>query len=425
VCGLGDPTYLPLLAELARPGDVDLHFLPGAFVAEARAAGLPAYDLLAGLDAATMRRIAAGHDRFVEGIAGIGAVLAGSFRAGGRALWPRTRKSVVRIVADAAKQARIVECVLEALARETRLAAAVLGVDTVPAGRAVAAVARRLGVPTVLVPHGVFGRPRVAMRWHGTEPFTDLVCAPGQFSRDGYIAGGARPEAVPLTGSPRWDIYAAIDPPARSACRAAVSHALGLDPTAPILVYGASWNERETAHSRAHLLGLLAVYRGVLAAVRANPGVQLVVKLHPGEMTRPGLDQSALLEGYAGVARRAGVERIAVTGGYKTELLAAADLVVSINSNLGLEALLCGRPLVNVPFMAGDADILFTPAPGLVALRGPADTAEAVGALLADAARREQLAAGALEGVRRWVHEPDGRAGERVAAVVSRLAEAA
>src|SRR5262249_29877088 len=210
-----------------------------------------------------------------------------------------------------------------------------------------------------------------------------VVCAPGPFSRDAYVAGGARPDAVPLTGSPRWDAYAAIDAPARRAHRTHAAQALGLDPGRPILVYGPSWVERSTASSSRHLLGLLVIYQGVLAAVSEHPGVQLVVKVHPGEFTRPGLDRAALLAGYAGVARRAGVERVVVTPGWKTELLAAADLVVTVNSNLGLEALLCGRPVVNVPLMAEDAGILFSPGPGLVALDDPAETAEAVGALLA------------------------------------------
>jgi len=129
--------------------------------------------------------------------------------------------------------------------------------------------------------------------------------------------------------------------------------------------------------------------------------------------------------GYVGVARGAGVTRIAVTAGHGPELVAAADVVVSVNSNLGLEALLCGRPVVNVPLLAEEADALFTPDLGVLALRTPAETAAAVSAVLADPVLRARLATAGAEAVHRYVHAPDGCASERVAAVVAGVVQAA
>jgi len=428
VFALNEGAYLPLLRALACGDNCDLHLAPASLVAPARAEGIAALDACAGLDAAATARIEAERSRLIGRLAHLEATLARSFVLEGRSLWRRLREPFVRTLLDAAREVATVTVLVEALARDGALAGVVLGFDTIPAGRAAVAAARRLGVPTIHVPHAVLGRPRVRIPWQGSQLYANVVCAPGEFSRAGYLAAGARPEAIALTGSPRWDQYAALDEPARLAHRAAVSCALRLDPSAPILVYGPSWLERSTANSCRHLTASLDIYQGVLAAVRAHAarGVQLVVKLHPGELGRPGLDPASLLEGYAGVARRAGVERIAITAGYKEELLAAADLVLTVNSNLALEALLCGRPVVNAPLLAEEADVLFAPQDGVdggvLALRHAGETAAAVSQVLADAGLRARLAARAGETVHRYVHAPDGHASERVASLVRGLA---
>jgi hypothetical protein len=94
------------------------------------------------------------------------------------------------------------------------------------------------------------------------------------------------------------------------------------------------------------------------------------------------------------------------------------------HSNLCLEAMLCGRAVVNVPLIPEEAALLFTPGArhGVRALGHPGEAADAVADLLADAGARMRLAAAALRSVRRYVHAPDGCAAERVADVVARVA---
>jgi hypothetical protein len=276
----------------------------------------------------------------------------------------------------------------------------------------------------VHVPHAVLPRPNVPAPWQGSRVYADVVCAPGEFSRAQYVGYGAAPEAVALTGAPRWDGHAGRDEAARARLRAETAAALRLDPAAPIVVFGPSWVERSTANASQHVQGALAVLQGVLAGVARRPDAQLVVKLHPGEMARPGVKLDALAQGYLGVARRAGVERVTITGGHRAALVATADLLVGINSNLCLEAMLCGRAVVNAPLIPEEAALLFTPgdADGVRALGHPREAADAVADILADAGARVRLAAAAHRSVRRYVHAPDGRAAERVADVVARVA---
>src|SRR5262245_19523931 len=184
VYGLNDPAYLPLLGRLAER--FELHLLPAALLEPAAAAGIAPRDALASLAPAAYERIEATRTDVVARLAGTGASLAERFVVAGHLLWPRLQQSFVHTLLGAARQAAAVTEVMEALATRRSLAAVVLGFDTLPGGRAAAAAARRLGVPSIHVPHAVLERPRVPLRWQGTQVFADLVCAPGEFSRTGY-----------------------------------------------------------------------------------------------------------------------------------------------------------------------------------------------------------------------------------------------
>src|SRR5262245_25116747 len=363
VFALSDPALLPLLVALGRSGEFELHLVPGKLVDRLRQAGVRAHHAFDLLDSATAARIEERGQRFADELVAREPVVARHFGDVAAPLWRRLRTPLtarlrnVHVTAEAARE------MLERLAARHGLAAALLGFDTVPVARAAVATARRLGVPTIHLPHGILGRPRLPTPWQGARMFADLVCAQGEFSRAGYLAGGADPARIRVTGCPRWDEYAGLTPAVRHAMRADIAGPLRLDPDRPIVVFGPSWVERQTANAaRFRSLGL-EVYRQVLQALRAHAdrGAQLVVKLHPGELTRSGMEPKALVDGYLAVARRAGLGQITVTSEYKRELLAVADAVVVVNSNLGIEALLCERPVINVPLLPDDADALFTP----------------------------------------------------------------
>jgi len=420
VLGMADPDLAGLLGALAARG-FRLHVASPTMLEAAAAAGVACENAFALLDEAARAGMEAARAALDARLTAHAGALRWRFQVGGAALGDRIGTRLATVLDVAAQQALAVTVLAEALAARGELAGIVLGHDTIPVGRAAALVARRLGVRTVHVPHAILPRPRVAAPWQGARVYADVVCAAGEFSRAQYVGHGARPDAVVVTGAPRWDVHAGGDAGARARCRAETAAALGIDPARPTVVFGPSWIERSTANASQHVQGALAVFQGVLAAVARRPDVQLVVKLHPGELTRPGLDVARLARGYLGVARRAGVERIVLTGGHRAALVATADVLVGVNSNLCLEAMLCGRAVVNAPLIPEDAALLFTPGDGdgVRALRHPGDVADGLADLLADAAARTRLAAAAREGVRRWVHAPDGRAAERVAEVVA------
>lgn len=219
VYGPTDPAYLPLLRALGAHG-FRLHILPNALVEPARAAGIDADDALAVLDAAARARVREARAALAARLRGLDVQLQAIFTAGPLALWDGMREAASAALVEAGEQVAVMAAVVDALAARGQLDGIVLGYDTLPAGRAAVETGRRLGVPTVLVPHAVLPRPRVAMPWQGARLFADVVCAPGAFSRAGYLAHGAAPDAVVPTGCPRWDESAGLDEAGRPAAPA-------------------------------------------------------------------------------------------------------------------------------------------------------------------------------------------------------------
>ena len=135
---------------------------------------------------------------------------------------------------------------------------------------------RGRSVPTLHVPHGVY-----MDTWRGNvgdDVHDDIVCewiaAAGPYQREWYIARGAYPEKVIVTGLPQWDVWA------KGVDREYAQRALCLDPDRPTVAFMSSWIQTTNA------LGIHdLVDRSFVEFLRASKDAkwQAIVKLHPGQ----------------------------------------------------------------------------------------------------------------------------------------------
>ena len=278
-------------------------------------------------------------------------------------------------------------------------------------GRALVIEAKRRKIPSAGLQHGFIYRhwlnyqhePDELAPADGTPgfPHPDRTFVFDRLAGDHLERAGHLPaSAVCVTGNPRLDELAARVAAVTPAARTAIRGRLGvLDEDAQRLVLLAA-KHREV---RAELPAL----RDVLAAL---PSVRLVVKPHPAETP----DVYVELRGLANVT-------VLPAGADLAELLAAADLIVTMNSTVAVDGLLLGVPALVVglpnnlsPFV--DAEVM---ASGQTDLRG------ALEAVLYDRARRHQLAQAGRAFVSRAGLCADGRAADRTAAGILELRRSA
>ena len=207
--------------------------------------------------------------------------------------------------------------------------------------------ARRLGVPIVVVQHGVVypGNPEYCHPLLDGLVRADLTCVFGTYERDVLVGqGGFDPTTVLVTGSARSDPDHAADP-ASPTERADVRRDLGVAEGDRTVVVSVAHNE---VAGDLHSVNMVARMLG-----GPLPGVHVVFKLHP--MERSEGRYRATLEG---MAQAGGYDPppISVVRDYDLfRLLRAADAHLGQYSTVLTDAILAGTPsMIAIGFAYSD-----------------------------------------------------------------------
>lgn len=278
-------------------------------------------------------------------------------------------------------------------------------------GRALVLEARRRRIPSVGLQHGFIYRhwlnylhERDEMAPSETQPRDcgfprpDLTLVYDRSTAQHLVEHGHfPPTAVEVTGSPRLDalIYTIrrLDAHAVAAARVAV----GAGPDQALVLVASKYSQIQPA------------FGALVDAARASPNVCLVVKCHPAEIPAP-YERAA-----AGVRN----VRLAPSAAALPALLAAARLVVTVNSTVAIDAMVLGIPSLVVALPNN-----LSPFVEAGAMDGAASNAEigpALGALLYDEERRTRLARAVRDFMDRNAIGSDGRSAERSAEAILQL----
>jgi len=263
--------------------------------------------------------------------------------------------------------------------------------------------ARRRAIPTL----GLQLFALNADSWRPTLDVDHFLCF-DDYSRDTVAeTAGFPPERCSVIGAARWDQLIAR---ARGFDRERERAALALDAEERLVMLATQPLDMEENHALIDL---------TIEALSAVPQARLVVKLHPAEK------DERLAAFRRQVAASPLAERTVVTREHDTyRLLAAADLVVNVFSNVGIEAAILGLDVVAVE-IGVDTEMFSLGSLGLVEAARSRETAIAqIRGLLTDEERR--AAARRLRDAyfERNPQLRDGRSLDRLAAILEQAADA-
>lgn len=282
----------------------------------------------------------------------------------------------------------------------------VLNEDMTPPPRALVAWGRTHGVPSVQLSHGV----------ELFQPYTvhadlqaDVTAVFGERGMEGYRDIGLDISSLRITGNPAWDHYAQLQP-RRAELRAAIAAEHGLSPHLPIVVFGTTWSANLTAHSDEGIHGhtLRAFLLAAQKLVRSGLTAQFVVKDRPGA---PAAAHQQIPRLFADHGVPPACARY--VAGEATPWVVGADVMVSMQSNLSIEAMMVGTPAVDLltevgmwlgPCFAADSGVIETE---------PATLADTLAALLTSDVLRERQRQRLARAARRYNVGVDGRATDR------------
>lgn len=303
---------------------------------------------------------------------------------------------------------------LERAAEDYQIGLTIVSEDLMALGKTAALWSRQRRIPSIHLLHGVaLARPYTVH----DQLLCDVIAVYGERSVESYLDAGIPGERIRITGNPAWDDY-----PARQAGRAAERRRLqghyGLDPEAPIIVFSPTWAHNLSAIADEHVFGRsLRTFVETVGDLRAQ-GVALnaIIKDRPhnfafgqrrfGEIcTELAIDPASFL--YLDDAPEPWV--------------LAADALIGIDSNILVEALLCGTPAINLmtdwglrlgPSFDGDCGIIEVPAEEL---------GKTLLKLLADPTWRDERIARLRAAAPRYNVGVDGHATDRVGDLMSEL----
>jgi hypothetical protein len=203
----------------------------------------------------------------------------------------------------------------------------VFGNDSCPRGHSMIAAARKRGIPTWVVQHGITANPWVYV------PYSDKMIVWGELSRQALLGCGADPERLMCAGAPGLDplIWLAMDDTHMARRRAAVCRQLGMKDTTNLVILLSSPDPGSDQ--------VLFFRLAFQAAKDLELEDRLVVKLHPNETGR--LPEK--------IAFDMGIHPLMTKEIDLWGLIAASQVVItSLNSTAGLEALLLRKPVIAV-----------------------------------------------------------------------------
>jgi len=281
-------------------------------------------------------------------------------------------------------------------------------------GRALVLEARRRGIPVAGLQHGFIYRHWLNYLHEADEmapsphnpadrgfPRPDLTLVYDQFAAHHLVdAGHFPPQTIAVAGSPRLDAFVETGRLMDDEARAALRASLGAKAGQRLVVVATKFTQ------------IAGAFGALIEAVAGMPDVRLVIKCHPAETAAP----------YERAAGAAANVTIAPASADLARLVAAASLLVTVNSTAAIEAM----PL-DVPALVVSLPNNLSPFVDAGAVAGAATHSEIgpmLRALLYDKEFRARLAEGRRTFMARYLIAADGRAALRAAEAIVTLASA-
>lgn len=290
----------------------------------------------------------------------------------------------------------------------------ILSEDLMALGKTTALWSKQKKIPSIHLLHGVaLARPYTVHQLL----ICDTLAVYGERSVESYIDVGISGDRIRITGNPAWDDYPVLVP-RRAEEKAQLQATYGLAPAAPIVVFSPTWAHNLSAISDEHIFGrsLTAFIETILDLREQGLEINAVIKDRPHNFEFGK-------QRFAAICAELGVDRDSFH--YLQDApepwVVAADVLIGIDSNILVEALLCGTPTINLmtdwglrlgPSFDGDSGIVEVPAEKL---------SDTLLKLIADQKWRENKIACMQSAAPRYNIGVDGKASLRVAELMSEL----
>ncbi|MGA2190577.1 MAG: class I SAM-dependent methyltransferase [Steroidobacteraceae bacterium] len=328
---------------------------------------------------------------------------------------PLTAVIAERVASDLPPILRLLAC-LECAAQQFDIALLATSEDFTPRGKVPTAWARAQGIPSLHVSHAI------AL----VDPYTvhnqltaDKLAVFGSRALEGYLDLGIPAERLAVTGNPAWDCYVQLRTK-KAECRRQLNDKYGLNADLPLVVFGTTWAANLSAYVDADIFAqsVTAVLEASRSLAQRGLEFNTVIKDRPANRSF-GERRCEDIRKELGV----GAENYFYVVDDTPFFAAAADVLIGVDSNYLVEAMLANTPAINLLNPSG---LLLGPCfeaeSGITEVEFK-DLADAVRVLLTDrAARGAQVERASARAAHYNTGAADGTSAARVANLMAGMA---
>lgn len=353
--------------------------------------------------AARLRRALRGAEAELRAPGGLPAIL----RDGRRPLWDQLR-SVFEWLFRTYIPLLVPHALVASHILEKHRPAAVISSDVAdPRTRLYTLACRRMGIPSLEVQTGPIGTEGVEVEWAFME--ADCVAAWGETSRVAIQGYGVPAHRIVTIGSARHDRMFNVPAAEVHARRAQLNV-----PPGHVMVVFASGYRLKTYDQYSDLALFESMKRAIFQTADRTPNLTVVVKPHPLEDVSETKTLVGRCRNVVFADRESDIR----------DLTRVCDGFVSFGSTATADALVARKLSMCLAFPGWMWNDLFQQSGAVLALRSTTDVEQAFQSI-ADGMHEQTLAT--LEPARqqfldRWVHRADGRAAQRIAALICQMA---
>ncbi len=294
------------------------------------------------------------------------------------------------LLAFRSNQIREIET-LENLSSQRPIAGIILGCDNSHTQRTLVLHARKLGIPTIQLAHGIYGSMKhLSYAANMDHVYADFAAIFGDRAEEHMLLLGNDPSRIVKVGSPIWH---AMFSNAKEPNRAAARWQLGLPAGGKVVLFTCGYSEAGSAFFKQMTARFVEIHRALAKAMKAvGENVHFLLRPHPTELNRSGQ-----LDGECGLVGRAYLDWVGQMSGTKPTLsvgdlslaIKASDVVVAVGSSSVIGAAMhLQRPTINIPLISGESPT-FLESDGVV-FADDSDLGVAIKRMLDDSRFREQ-----------------------------------
>jgi len=294
------------------------------------------------------------------------------------------------------------------------IALVVVSEDMQAAGKTLVNWAKRRAIPSLHLAHALALADPYTVHAHLQA---DVLAVYGERGCEGYLDLGIEPGRLRITGNPAWDGYSHWRTH-RAAARQTLCEQNGRPVDRPIILFGTTWAANLTAMGNEHIYGdtLLVFLDACEQLRRAGWSFTAVVKDRPANAHFGSHRCAELLAELS-----ADASDYLHTSDNGRDWLLAADVLVAVDSNYSIEAMLAGTPAINLQNLPGTLlGPSFDASSGVLEVEA-SELADTLATLLGDNDRRRALVAEMDARAAYYNLGVDGLATERVVNLMSEL----